>query len=195
MRDIRSAVRQPTRRTGVVEFGSGSNAFDVPCTIRDVSGTGARLHLNVSVSLPKSVTLVFREGLRKTCRVAWQKRRLTGVAFADGPASLEEQALMMTEEEQALHREQIAARVREARLSRGYTEAQLNILLGGSSDEVSVAEKGETSIPLHRLMRIADLLQVDLDWLVAGSASIASPPLDSDASRVRGTANSALMKV
>ena len=152
-----------------MEFRTPTHSVtSVPCTIRNVSGTGAGLELNSSLWFPKEFTLIFNDGLRKACRVAWRKGRLIGVAFADGPASADEQAVMMTEAEQALHRKQIGARVRSARESRGYTEALLANLMGVTPEFVSLAEKGEASIALYQLMHIADLLLVSLDRLVAG---------------------------
>jgi len=177
MSELRAATRQSTARTGLVEFDGARGTVSIPCTIADVSGTGARLKLDWSLAFPKEATLIFADGLRKTCRVAWQKRRLLGVAFADGVASLDEQALMMTEEEQALHRRDIGAQVRAAREARGYTESQMANLVGLSPGDLSRAERGEISIPLHQLTHMADLLLVDLDSLVAGPASIEAPPL------------------
>lgn len=115
-------------------------------------------------------TLVFRSGLRKGCRVAWRKGRLIGSAFADGYASADEQAVMMTTEEQARHRHGIGARVKAAREARGYTTTQLAEHLCVTPAFVASAEQGETDIPLYQLMHIADLLMVGLDRLVAGAA-------------------------
>lgn len=176
MTELRAATRRSTARTGIIEFDGARGAVSIPCTICDVSGTGARLKLDWSLSLPKDATLIFADGLRKTCRVAWQKRRLLGVAFADGVASPDEQALMMTEEEQALHRRHIGAQVKAAREARGYTEAQIANLIAASPEFVSRAESGEISIPLHQLTHIADLLLVDLDSLVAGPAPVGLVP-------------------
>jgi DNA-binding XRE family transcriptional regulator len=178
MSELRAATRQSTARTGIIEFNGARGAVSIPCTITDVSGTGARLKLDWSLSFPKEATLVFSDGLRKPCRVAWQKRRLLGVAFTDGVASADEQTLMMTEEEQALHRQHIGAQVKGAREARGYTEAQIANLVGVSPEFVTRAESGEISIPLHQLTHMADLLLVDLDSLVAGPASIALPPAE-----------------
>jgi Helix-turn-helix domain len=172
MSELRAATRQSTARTGIIAFEGARGTVSVPCTISDVSGTGARLKLDWSLSFPKEATLIFADGLRKACHVAWQKRRLLGVAFADGVASADEQALMMTEAEQALHRQHIGAQVRGAREARGYTEGEIANLLGVSPEFVSRAESGETSIPLHQLTHIADLLLVDLNKLVAGPASV-----------------------
>ncbi|WP_439410101.1 helix-turn-helix domain-containing protein [Bradyrhizobium sp. DASA03076] len=177
MGDLRAAARQSTARTGIIEFEGARGTVSIPCTIADVSGTGARLKLDWSLAFPKEATLIFADGLRKACRVAWQKRRLLGVAFADGVASADEQALMMTEEEQALHRRHIGAQLKGAREARGYTEAQIADLVGVSPEFISGAERGEVSIPLHQLTHMADLFLVDLDSLVAGPASIDLPPV------------------
>jgi hypothetical protein len=171
MSELRAATRQSTARTGIIAFDGARGTVSVPCTISDVSGTGARLKLDWSLSFPKAATLIFADGLRKACRIAWQKRRLLGVAFADGVASADEQALMMTEAEQALHRQHIGAQVRGAREARGYTGIEIANLLGVSPEFVSRAESGEISIPLHQLTHIADLLLVDLNKLVAGPVS------------------------
>ncbi|MDN5002167.1 hypothetical protein ACFQZO_14865 [Bradyrhizobium sp. GCM10027634] len=47
-------------------------------------------------------------------------------------------------------------------------------------------ESGEISIPLHQLTHMADLFLVDLDSLVAGSASIALPPAEPNAHESAG---------
>lgn len=178
MSELRAASRQLTARTGIIEFDGARGTVSIPCTIADVSGTGARLKLDWSLAFPKEATLVFADGLRKACRVAWQKRRLLGVAFVDGVASADEQALMMTEEEQALHRQHIGAQVKGARQARGYTEAQIANLVFVSPEFVSRAENGEISIPIHQLTHMADLLLVDLDSLVAGPKSMALAPAE-----------------
>jgi DNA-binding XRE family transcriptional regulator len=172
MSEHRAAARHHTLRTGIVEFDNGTGSLiSVPCTIRDVSGTGARLALNSSLWVAGQFTLVFESGLRKHCRVAWRKGRLIGSAFADGCASPDEQAVMMTEQEQSRHRLGIGERVRAARETRGYTEVQLAEHIGVSPAFVSSAEKGEADIPLYQLMHMADLLMVSLDALVAGPAT------------------------
>jgi DNA-binding XRE family transcriptional regulator len=169
MSEHRAAVRQHTLRTGIVEFDNGTGSIiSVPCTIRDVSGTGARLQLNSSAWVPQQFSVIFSSGLRKDCRLAWRKGRLIGSAFADGYASPDEQAAMMTTDEQSRHRLGIGARVKIARETRGYTEAQLAERIGATPAFVSLAENGEVDIPLYQLMHIADLLMVGLDGLVAG---------------------------
>ncbi|WP_314950538.1 helix-turn-helix domain-containing protein [Bradyrhizobium cosmicum] len=169
MSDHRAATRHHTQRTGIVAFDNGSGStISVPCTIRDVSASGARLQLNSSAWIPERFAVIFASGLRKDCRLAWRKERLIGGAFADGYASADEQAAMMTADEQSRHRLGIGARVRAAREMRGYTEAQLAERLGVTPAFVAQAEQGEADIPLYQLMHIADLLMVGLDGLVAG---------------------------
>jgi hypothetical protein len=124
MSEHRAAVRHHILRTGIVEFDNGTGkVISAPCTIRDVSGTGARLGLNASLWVAEQFTLVFSSGLRKDCRVAWRKGRLIGSAFADGYASADEQAVMMTADEQSRHRLGIGARVRSAREARLHANA------------------------------------------------------------------------
>lgn len=171
MSDHRAATRHHTLRTGIVEFDNGSaSIISVPCTIRDVSATGARLQLNSSAWVPEQFALIFTSGLRKACRLAWRRDRLIGTAFADGYASPDEQAAMMTADEQSRHRLGIGARVKAARQMRDYTEAQLAERIGATPAFVALAEKGEADIPLYQLMHIADVLMVGLDGLVAGPA-------------------------
>jgi len=169
MSDLRAALRHHTLRTGLVEFDNGSGSIvSVPCTIRDVSATGARLQLNSSAWIAEQFSLIFRGGLRKDCRLAWRKERLIGGAFTAGYASATEQAAMMTADEQSRHRLGIGARVKAAREKRGYTEAQLAERLSVTAAFMAAAEQGEADIPLYQLMRIADVLMVGLDGLVAG---------------------------
>lgn len=171
MSDHRAATRHHTQRTGIVEFdNSCGSIISVPCTIRDVSATGARLQLNSSAWVPEQFSVIFTSGLRKACRLAWRRDRLIGSAFAEGYASPDEQAAMMTADEQSRHRLGIGARVKAARQVRGYTEAQLAERIGVTPAFVALAEKGEVDIPLYQLMHVADLLMVGLDGLVAGPA-------------------------
>ena len=55
-----------------------------PCTIRDLSVTGAALHLPELMRVPDTFTLLVPEdGLELTCRVAWRREFRVGVAFED----------------------------------------------------------------------------------------------------------------
>jgi hypothetical protein len=194
MRELRAAVRHRTLRTGIIEFETRTrNIMTVPCTIRDVSATGARLELNSSLWFPKQFTLIWGDGLRKASRVAWRRGRMSGVAFADGAASPDQLAAMMTEEEQARHRRQMGTRIRKARQAREFSEAQLADRIVASAEFVALAENGETTIPLYQLMRLADVLVVSLDWLVAGVTADEAKKMADEAKKTADARSSPLL--
>jgi hypothetical protein len=64
---------------------AGSINFDgevIPCTIRNLSATGAALDVEIGVSIPDCFKLVVDgESLDKPCHVVWRKERRIGVAF------------------------------------------------------------------------------------------------------------------
>ncbi len=64
----------------------------------------------------------------------------------------------------------IGAIIREARTKKGYTMAQLGYLLGyeGASAEVSVHrwEKNTRPVPLEKLRKLAEVLNLTLDDLI-----------------------------
>jgi hypothetical protein len=58
----------------------------VPCTVRDLSATGARLRLDTSVGAPDSFLLVIdMEGMEADCTVVWRKASEIGVKFLSAP--------------------------------------------------------------------------------------------------------------
>lgn len=150
----------------MVEFGN-LKTTSVPCTILDVSSTGAGLEIVSALRPPDRFTLIWSDGLRKSCQVAWRRGKRLGVAFTDGPASTDEQAQLMTEEERA-YKKEIGARLRQARQAFGYSQAEFAAKIDTAVGTISDAEEGETPIPLYRLMHIAQLLQVTPDWLITG---------------------------
>jgi PilZ domain len=52
----------------------------IPCTIVDTGAGGACLEVQGTSAIPKKFTLN-HGGVKKTCRVVWQKGRRIGVAF------------------------------------------------------------------------------------------------------------------
>ena len=80
MDDKRSTPRLHSFLKGRVLFNGGQNSLD--CLIRDISGTGARLELSASVTLPDRFDL-YLPHRDETCKVHSQWRRGTqlGVAF------------------------------------------------------------------------------------------------------------------
>ena len=67
--------------------------------------------------------------------------------------------------------EVIGARIRALRRQKGWTQEEL----GGRADldftTIGGAERGEKSLSLKSLARVAEALEVDLAWLVRGEAS------------------------
>jgi hypothetical protein len=166
-KELRAAARRQFEfRAGMIEFGNYKKT-SVPCTIRDLSVSGAGLELVGSFRAPDQFTLILSDGLRKSCQVAWRRGKRIGVCFTDGIARADEQAALMTEEDLASKR-QIGARLRAAREARGYSQAELAKVIQEPCDLVTAAEAGEQVIPYYRMMLISDLLQIPNDWLVAG---------------------------
>jgi hypothetical protein len=61
-----------------------SNGLNIPCTIRDLSVTGARVEvsdLDVKIVPPTFDLIVPEDGLTLTCRVVWRNAFRVGVEF------------------------------------------------------------------------------------------------------------------
>jgi hypothetical protein len=66
------------------ELGLGATVtwpVTVPCTISDVSATGARLTTKYPRSLPNEFHLALNADLMRKCRVMWRNRNQVGVSF------------------------------------------------------------------------------------------------------------------
>ena len=80
MDDKRSGSRQRVLKGGKIVFAGGS--FNVDCTIRNISETGARLQVPTTVAIPDRFTLVdVQSRIRREATVAWRKGDLIGVRF------------------------------------------------------------------------------------------------------------------
>ena len=83
MVETRIAPRHRVAKPAIIEHRGGK----YPCTVRDISSTGAALEFSDLVSqvmrlVPEKVTLVIPEDkLRLSCRVAWHRNYRMGVAF------------------------------------------------------------------------------------------------------------------
>lgn len=72
-------TREPVFRPGKIYL---SKTDYVRCVIRNVSGGGAYLHLEVCQPLPEIVVLRFDQtGVIKKARVAWQRETEAGLAY------------------------------------------------------------------------------------------------------------------
>lgn len=92
-RACRSISRQPVYMVAAFVLPGGSSA-PIACTVRDISGAGARLELDrerlrsvaPAVELPEQFTLYFcPDHTEVKCRLAWRDGRHFGVAFLEAP--------------------------------------------------------------------------------------------------------------
>ena len=83
--DKRKAIRRPFHQLAFVDFGDGSSPR--PCTVDNISKTGARILLNTEISIPTEFSLALTgDGkVRRHCRVTRRSEREVGVAFVPMP--------------------------------------------------------------------------------------------------------------
>ena len=78
MDERRTAPRHRVLKAGTVEFGGES----LPCTVRSLSSSGARIEINSPLWFPdRFVLAVASEGWRKPCHVVWRQQKRIGVIF------------------------------------------------------------------------------------------------------------------
>jgi hypothetical protein len=74
----RNASRRRVLKTGFIEFGDTG----IECTVRDISESGAAIHVVTPLYIPDRFTLFIpTEQSRRTCRIAWRKGGRMGVVF------------------------------------------------------------------------------------------------------------------
>jgi hypothetical protein len=79
MVETRIAPRYRVSKPAQIEYGGDKT----PCTVRDLSATGAAIELaDPSATTPSAFTLILPEdGLRLPCRVVWRRTFKIGVTF------------------------------------------------------------------------------------------------------------------
>ena len=78
MVETRIAPRVRVAKPAVIEYGGDK----IPCTIRDISITGASLEVSQAREVPSTFILILSEDrLNLRCRVVWRKDFRLGVAF------------------------------------------------------------------------------------------------------------------
>jgi PilZ domain-containing protein len=78
MIEKRAAPRFKVLKGGLVAIDGGS----IPCTVRNMSSTGAAVDFMQAVDLPPTFTLVIeRDRFARRCRPVWRNERRVGVAF------------------------------------------------------------------------------------------------------------------
>jgi hypothetical protein len=82
--DKRIAARKRVLKAGLVAYND--RHVSVPCTVRDISDTGARLKIDGSVSAPDTFDLIVdMDGLEASCEVVWRNGKELGVRFLAAP--------------------------------------------------------------------------------------------------------------
>jgi PilZ domain len=78
MIEKRAAPRFKVLKGGTVAIDGGS----IPCTVRNLSSTGAAVDFTQAVDLPPTFTLVIeRDHFARRCRPVWRNQRRVGLAF------------------------------------------------------------------------------------------------------------------
>ena len=86
----RKAKRQPFQLTAFVDLGDSSPPL--PCTVTDISESGARISIDGVGAVPVEFSLVMtRNGrLRRHCNVVWRSDAQIGVMFVPTPKTFHE---------------------------------------------------------------------------------------------------------
>ena len=80
----RKASRRRILKSGVIAFNDRFSAL--PCTVRDLSPSGAHLHVEGTTNVPNTFELIIElDGLEAQCEVAWRKDKEIGVRFTSPP--------------------------------------------------------------------------------------------------------------
>jgi hypothetical protein len=78
MDERRTSPRHRVLKTGTIIFGGET----LPCVVRSLSASGARIEVNSPLWFPERFVLaVESEGLRRPCRMIWREEKRIGVAF------------------------------------------------------------------------------------------------------------------
>ena len=81
-KDNRKAKRRDVTYRAWLRYGD--NPVLVPCTMQDVSQTGARLVIAGNAGIPDEFVLQLTENgpAHRRCRIAWRTEKKIGVAFS-----------------------------------------------------------------------------------------------------------------
>jgi len=78
MSEHRIATRHRILKAGTIEFSGDA----IPCTVRNISETGAAVEINSPLWFPDRFTLnITSDGVRKPCHIVWRREKRVGVAF------------------------------------------------------------------------------------------------------------------
>ena len=80
----RNAPRRRVLKSGIIAFNDRFSAL--PCTVRNLSSTGAHLRVEGTTNVPNTFELIIElDGLEAQCEVAWRKDNEIGVKFSATP--------------------------------------------------------------------------------------------------------------
>ena len=84
-----TSERRDTKRNRMLKGGYiafSARHATMPCVLRDLSDTGARLQVAQSSAVPDTFELIVElDGLEVPCQVVWRKMTEVGVEFLDAP--------------------------------------------------------------------------------------------------------------
>lgn len=81
----------------------------------------------------------------------------------------------MNEQQDALRRAQLAARIKEARTMAGLSQGQVARMLGLHRPSVSEIEAGNRRVTAEELTRMAEMFDVSVSWLVGEAPDTIAP--------------------
>jgi hypothetical protein len=82
--DKQRAPRRRVLKAGIVAFNDRHSTL--PCTVRNVSDTGALIRMPATLSPPDTFDLIIElDGLEASCTVMWRKGEDVGVRFDEPP--------------------------------------------------------------------------------------------------------------
>ena len=74
------AARQRALLNAKISYADGQ--ITIPCTVTQISDTGAKISIEDSVSLPDRVRIeIFQRGVDSQARLVWRRGREAGLAF------------------------------------------------------------------------------------------------------------------
>lgn len=85
--DTRENARKKVLKGGTVAYSG--RQVTLPCIVRDISSTGARLRIDSKTNVPDTFELLIElDGLEAPCQVMWRKGQEVGVAFVGTPTKV-----------------------------------------------------------------------------------------------------------
>ena len=78
MNEKRGSMRRRVLKTAFIVISD--KAPKLECTVRNISETGAALHVSTTIGIPKNFVVII-DGIHHHCRSVWRTDAMIGVAF------------------------------------------------------------------------------------------------------------------